>query len=79
MNWLAFYLLASAASGGLLLIARVDITWIRRILLWMAMLIPGTFAGHIFAIKERERMCAAESGLRVYIQQERNGSCARCW
>ena len=73
MNWLAFYLLASLHPVVFVLIARVDITWTRRILLWMAMLIPGTlYCWDYFAIKkEHERMCAAESGLRVYIQPEK--------
>ncbi len=73
MNWLAFYLLAALHPVVFVFIARADITWTRRIFLWTAMLIPGTlYCWDYFAIqKEHERMCAEESGLRVYIQPEK--------
>lgn len=73
MNWLLFFLLVALHPVAFVLIARADMTRTKRVLLLIALFVPGTlYCWDYFAIQyEHEELCEAEAGLKVLIQPEK--------
>lgn len=73
MNWLLFYLLAALHPVAFLVIALKCNTWKLRFILWALLPLPAIwYCWDYYAIKnEHAQMCAAEGGLKVFIQPEK--------